>query len=92
MVHLQGKSKLQSESRQGKWAGWLDGQMDEETDGWIDGGIGGIAPGWEIKPQINSLTRQDAEFPLECKSHIMIWIFVTASYLLICHWSGGVVT
>ena len=60
--------------------------MDEETDGWRDGGIGGIARGRRIKPQINSLTRQDAEFPLERKSYIMIWVFVMASYLLICRW------
>lgn len=55
--------------------------MDEETDGWIDGGIGGIALGWEIKPLINSLNKHDAEFPLECKSHIMIWIFCDDSLL-----------
>lgn len=64
--------------------------MDAETDGWVDGGIGGIALGLRIKPQINSSTRQDAEFPLECKSYIMIWVSVLASYLLICHRSGGV--
>lgn len=62
-------------------AGWLDGQMGEETDGWIDGGIGGIALGWEIKPQINSLTRQDTEFSLECKSYIMICDGLLPAYL-----------
>lgn len=72
-------------------ADWLDGQMDEETDGWIDGGIGGIALGWEIKLQINSLNRHDAEFPLECKSHIMIWIFCPLPAYLPLEW-GGVVT
>ncbi len=66
--------------------------MDRETDGRRDGGIGGIALGWRIKPQINSLTRQDAEFAPECKSYFMIWVFVMASYLLISQRSGGVVT
>lgn len=40
-VHLQStcnrerkqEGRLQSEFRQGKQAAWLDGQMDEETDG-----------------------------------------------------------
>lgn len=35
---------------------WMGKQMGEQM-----GGIGGIALGWEIKPQINSLTRQDTE-------------------------------
>lgn len=30
----------------------------------------------QIKPQINSLTRQDVEFPLESKSDIVIWVLV----------------
>lgn len=86
------EGRLQSEFRQGKQAAWLDGQMDEETDGWIDGGIGGIVLHWEIKLQINSLTRRGGEFPLECKWTFMIWIPVTGSYLLFCTWSDSVVT
>lgn len=75
------KQEINSIDRRGEWANRLDGQMDEEAEG-----LGGIALGWEMKPQINALNRHGAEFPLECKSHIMIWIFVTASYLLICLW------
>lgn len=87
---MRGKEwKLQREVRLGKQAARSDGQMDEEADGWVDGGIGGIALGGGIKPQINSLTGPDVELQPKCKSHIMIWTFVTASYLLICHHSGG---
>lgn len=30
------KGKKAGEARRGELAGWLDGQMDEETDGWVD--------------------------------------------------------
>lgn len=74
------EGRLQSEFRQGKQAAWLEGQMDEETDGWIDGGIGGIVLHWEIKLQINSLTRQDGEIPLEWNEHLwsgFLWLALT---------------